>query len=57
MIGKIYNIRKIHLRDNTWSFAGSDGVVTPQKLLEYINKKTERNVFIQYLRFNFKNQS
>ncbi len=26
---EIINNRKIYLRDNTWSFAGSDGVVTP----------------------------
>ena len=45
MIGKFSKFRKIHLRDNTWQFAPSDGVITIQKILEFINKKTNRNVY------------
>lgn len=36
--------RPMYLRDFTWQISTTDGQVTASKLLEFINKKTLRNV-------------
>jgi oligosaccharyltransferase complex subunit gamma len=37
--------RSLYLRDYKWSITHTDGHVTAHKLLEYINKRTTRNVY------------
>lgn len=36
--------RPIYMKDFLWQISNTDGVVNSQKLLEFVNKKTERNV-------------
>ncbi len=36
--------RPIFLRDFTWQISPTDGQVTAQKILDFVNKRTNRNV-------------
>lgn len=38
--------RPIYLRDFTWQISNTDGQVTAQKILDFVNKRTNRNVFL-----------
>ena len=36
--------KPIYIKEFLWQISNTDGVINSQKLLEFINKKTERNV-------------